>query len=154
MGCGSSGRIIDLLRLRGFAVEGLDLSPRMIELAQQRHPQVTFHQADLCEWSAPGGYSFVSAWDSLWHVPLGQHEGVLTKLLSWLEPDGVCVFTMGGLPHAQEKTDTAMGPKMYYSTLGVPRTLELIEAAGCLCRHLEYDQYPELHLYLIVQRFR
>jgi len=24
--------------------------------------------------------------------------------------------------------------------------------AGCICRHLEYDQYPELHLYLIVQR--
>ncbi|HEY7714658.1 MAG TPA: class I SAM-dependent methyltransferase, partial [Candidatus Binatia bacterium] len=34
IGCGSSGRIIDLLISRGFAVEGLDISSRMIELAK------------------------------------------------------------------------------------------------------------------------
>jgi len=30
--------------------------------------------------------------------------------------------------------------------------LEVIARAGCVCRHLEYDQHPEPHLYLIVQK--
>src|SRR5688500_1426678 len=50
VGCGSSGRILDLLQSHGFEVEGLDISPRMIELAKRRHPAVMFHHADICEW--------------------------------------------------------------------------------------------------------
>jgi len=32
------------------------------------------------------------------------------------------------------------------------RMLEVIAETGSVCRHLEYDQYPELHLYVICQR--
>jgi hypothetical protein len=35
--------------------------------------------------------------------------------------------------------------------LGIPATLRVISEAGCVCRHLEYDQYPELHLCVIAQ---
>ena len=34
----------------------------------------------------------------------------------------------------------------------IPQTLKLIDECGCICRHLEYDQYLESHLYLIVQK--
>jgi len=152
IGCGSSGRFIDLLLREGFAVEGLDISSMMIELARKRHPDVEFHQADIVDWVMPGQYDLISAWDSIWHIPLHEHEAVLDKLFAHLTPGGVCIFTMGGLDEASEKTDATMGPEMYYSTLGIPRVLELIAGAGCVCRHLEYDQYPELHAYLIVQR--
>jgi 2-polyprenyl-3-methyl-5-hydroxy-6-metoxy-1,4-benzoquinol methylase len=152
VGCGSSGRFIDLLSSHGFAVEGLDVSRRMIELARQRHPGVTFHHADICEWNLPRQYDFISAWDSIWHVPLAQQEAVLEKLLQGLTPGGVCIFTTGGLDAPGEKTDSAMGPRMYYSVLGIPKTLKALAQAGCACRHLEYDQYPELHVYLIAQR--
>ena len=70
IGCGSSGRIIDLLMRHGFDVEGLDLSQRMIELAKKRHPSVTFHHVDICEWDCLRKYDLISAWDSIWHVPL------------------------------------------------------------------------------------
>jgi hypothetical protein len=53
-----------------------------------------------------------------------------------------------------EKVDSAMGPQMYYSVLGIPNLLKLISESGCICRHLEYDQYPALHLYIIAQRGR
>jgi SAM-dependent methyltransferase len=154
VGCGSSGRIIDLLLGHGFTVEGVDLSARMIELARRRHPQVAFHHADVCDWELPHRYDFISAWDSIWHLPLAAQEPVLKKLLTGLAPGGVCIFTTGGLDGPAEKTDAAMGPPMYYSVLGVMPTLQIIAACGCVCRHLEYDQYPELHLYLIVQRLR
>jgi len=141
-----------LLLSHGFEVEGLDLSERMLELARQRHPDVTFHHADICRWTPDGRYDFISAWDSIWHVPMAEQAAVLDKLLGCLQPGGVCIFTIGGLDEPGEKTDAAMGPEMYYSTLGISKVLQLMEAAGCVCRHLEYDQYPEPHVYLIAQR--
>lgn len=152
VGCGSSGRIIDLLKKHGFDAEGLDVSRRMIEFAKRRNPDVVFHHADICEWKLPRAYDFVSAWDSIWHVPLSQQEHVLKKLLNGLSPGGVLIFTMGGLDAPSEKVDSAMGPRMYYSALGIPNTLKLLSDAGCVCRHLEYDQYPESHLYVIAQK--
>ena len=152
VGCGSSGRIIELMLENGFDAEGLDLSDRMLELARARHPNTRFHQADICEWVAENSYDFVSAWDSIWHVPLSEQATVLRKLMGCLNTNGVLVFTMGGLDAESEITDSAMGPEMYYSTLGVSKTLALIEETGCTCRHLEYDQHPEPHVYVIVQK--
>lgn len=152
IGCGSNGRIIDLLIDHGFDVEGLDISPQMIELAKQRHPHVTFHHADICEWDLPKRYDLISAWDSIWHLPLASQEPVMKKILQGLAPGGVCIFTTGGLDAPSEKVDASMGPKVYYSVLGIPKTLALISEAGCICRHLEYDQFPELHVYIIAQR--
>jgi len=152
IGCGSSGRIIDLLMSHGFDVEGLDFSRRMIELARMRHPSVTFHHVDICEWAGLRKYDFISAWDSIWHLPLVNQEPVLRKIMQSLAPGGVFIFTTGGLDAPSEKVDSAMGPQMYYSVLGIPNTLKLISESGCVCRHLEYDQYPELHLCIIAQR--
>jgi len=152
IGCGCSGRVIDLLLRHAFQVEGIDVSERMIELAKQRHPEVTLWHADICEWRLPRQYDCISAWDSVWHVPLVSQELVLRKMMEGLAPGGVCIFTTPGLGAPSEKVDSAMGPQMYYSGLGIPRTLELVAETECICRHLEYDQYPELHLYLIVQR--
>jgi len=152
VGCGSSGRLLDLLRERGFTVEGLDLSERMLELARRRHPDVTFHRADICDWQLPRAYDFISAWDSIWHVPLRHQEQVLRKILAGLSPGGVAVFTLGGTEGPSETTNCHMGPPMYHATIGIPRTLEQIADTGSLCRHLEYDQYPEPHVYVICQR--
>lgn len=152
IGCGSSGRIIDLLTTHGFDVEGVDLSCRMIELAKQRHPNVTFHHVDICEWELSRKYDLISAWDSIWHLPLASQEPVLKKIMQNLTPGGVFIFTTAGLDAPSEKVDSAMGPQMYYSGIGIPNTLKLIADSRCVCRHLEYDQLPELHLCVIAQR--
>jgi hypothetical protein len=83
---------------------------------------------------------------------LSSQETVLAKILQGLTSGGVCIFTTGGLDAPSEKVDSAMGVQMYYSLLGIPRTLALIAENGCVCRHLEYDQFPESHLYVIAQR--
>lgn len=152
VGCGSSGRFIDLLQTKGFEVEGIDVSAKMIQLARKRHPTVTFHHADICKWKLPRTYDFITAWDSIWHLPLASQEPVLKKLLSGLNSRGICIFSTGGVDAPNEKTDSFMGPEVSYSALGIPKLLEAISEAGCVCRHLEYDQYPELHLYVIAQR--
>ena len=45
-----------------------------------------------------------------------------------------------------------MGPPVYYSTLGIPGLLQVTQDAGCICRHLEFDQHPQSHLFVVVQR--
>lgn len=152
VGCGCTGRFIDLLQSEGFSPEGVDISERMADLAKKRHPEVVFHHQDICEWAIQEKYDFITAWDSIWHIPLKQQESVLEKLVSSLNPGGVLIFSFGGTNEQGDHTDDFMGPEMYYSTLGTNGFLRLFIHLGCIFRHLEYDQYPELHTYLIVQK--
>jgi SAM-dependent methyltransferase len=152
VGSGCNGRFIRLLASRGYEVEGLDVSAQMIALARAREPNVTFHHADVCEWKPARQYQFITAWDSIWHVPLDRSESVLRKLCGALSPGGVFIWTTGGVDGPEEKRDSAMGPPMYYSVPGISQTLHTVAEAGCVCRHLEYDQLPEKHVFLIVQK--
>ncbi|EDY18726.1 Methyltransferase type 11 [Chthoniobacter flavus Ellin428] len=152
VGSGCNGRFIRLLESHGYIVEGLDISAQMIALAKARNPHVTFYHEDVCEWAPSRQYDFITAWDSIWHVPLAQSENVLRKLCRALAPGGVFIWTTAGLDASEEKRDSAMGPPVYYSVLGTPKTLEIIAAEDCVCRHLEYDQPPEKHLFLIAQK--
>lgn len=152
VGCGCSGRFIDRLLAAGFSCEGVDVSARMIALARERHPEITFHLADIAEWPVPHRYDFLIAWDSIWHLPLAGQEPLMRKLCAALEPGGVLLFTAGGLDGPGEKSDSCMGPPVHYSTPGIPRLLALLDECGCGCRHLEFDQYPELHLCVIAQK--
>lgn len=152
IGCGSSGRIIDLLLAHGYRVEGLDISTEMIALARQKHPAITFHHADLSSWKFPRAYDFISAWDSIWHLPLADQENTLQKLCAALKPGGIMIFTSGGVDTPGDVTNPCLGEPLYHAALGIPALLRHIDNFGCICRHLEYDQHPESHLYLIIQR--
>jgi SAM-dependent methyltransferase len=151
VGCGT-GRLMGLVGKHGFRVDGVELSTAMIGLARQRHPAARLYHADICRWELPRSYDLIVAWDSVWHVPLAEQEAVLTKLCRGLTAGGVLVFTTGGTDTPDAKQDSFMGPPMYHATLGIPKTLRVLAEAGCVCRHLEYDQHPELHVYVIAQK--
>ena len=152
IGCGSSDRFIELFIAHRFKVEALDVSSRMVELAKQQHPDIPIYNTDIREWRFPREYDLISAWDSIWHIPLNDQEKMLRRILKKLTAKGVYIFTTGGIDEPGEKVDSLMGPEMYYSSLGLPRTLDVISEAGCVCRHLEYDRFPEPHVYIIAQR--
>ncbi len=151
VGCGT-GRLMSLLDKHGFRTDGIDSSPAMIALARHRHPTARLFHADICRWELPRTYDLIVAWDSLWHVPLNRQAAALTKLCRGLSAGGVLVFTTGGTDAPDEKRDSHMGPPMYHATLGIHKTLPVPAGAGGVCRHLEYDQYPEAHVYLIAQK--
>lgn len=152
IGCGSSGRIIDLLLSRGFEAEGLDISGEMLERAKRHHPDVRFHLADICTWAFPNSYDFISAWDSIWHVPQSQQLPVLRRICAGLTKDGVLIFTTGGVQLPEEITNPCFGQPLYHAAPGIPALIRTLEEANCACRHLEYDQYPEKHVYMVAQR--
>ncbi len=152
VGCGCTGRLIDLFSEEGFLPEGLDISEKMLLLARKKHPHVTFHHADICQWVQPCEFSLISAWDSIWHVPLSEQRSVITRLVESLVSGGVLIFSFGGTEGPGEHHDDFMGPEMYYSSLGTQGFVRLTGELGCELRHLEFDQYPELHAYMIVQK--
>ncbi|WP_126146582.1 class I SAM-dependent methyltransferase [Synechococcus elongatus] len=152
VGCGSSGRFIECLSNRGFQVEGLDISIAMIDLAQQLHPEVTFYRADICEWIPSKSYSLIVAWDSTFHLPLDQQAPVHRKLCAALEDQGILMFTCGGGDQAGEIAGVFQGQDFEYSTLGIDAFLKLLSDCHCTCLHLEYDQYPERHVYVIAKK--
>ncbi|WP_249975827.1 class I SAM-dependent methyltransferase [Vreelandella olivaria] len=152
IGCGCTGRFINLLQQEGFTPEGVDISAEMLRLAQLKHPKVTFHHQDICQWQPSEKYDLITAWDSIWHIPLAHQENVITNLINSLNEGGVLLFSFGGTDEPGEHTDSFMGPEVYYSTLGTNGFLSLLIKLGAVCKHLEYDQYPELHTYLIVQK--
>lgn len=152
VGCGCSGRFIELLQGHGFAPIGIDISRQMIALARQRHPEVQLHHADICNWELPTTYDFITAWDSIWHVPLSAQKAVFTKLVKGLAEDGVLIFSCGRTDEVGELYDSTMGPAVYYGSLGVNVILALLDELGCRIRHVEFDQYPELHVCIIAQK--
>ncbi|MBD2105288.1 trans-aconitate 2-methyltransferase [Leptolyngbya sp. FACHB-261] len=152
VGCGSSGRFIKTLFEHGFQAEGLDISREMINLAKQLHPEITFYVEDICRWIPPKLYSLISAWDSTFHLPLEAQEPVIEKLCNALEPGGVILFTCGGGHTNSEISGAFQGQNFEYSTLGVDAFLRILAKQNCTCRHLEYDQYPENHVYIVAQK--
>ncbi|MGF1689422.1 class I SAM-dependent methyltransferase [Photobacterium japonica] len=152
IGCGPTGRIMDVLLEAGFAPTGLDVSTEMLALAQRRHPQLLFVQADICEYTLMEKYDFITAWDSIWHIPLSQQAAVMGKIVASLNVGGIFIFSFGGTDEAGEHTDNYMGPEVYYSSLGTQGFLRVLMDLGCLIRHVEFDQHPELHTYMIVEK--
>jgi SAM-dependent methyltransferase len=152
VGCGSSGRFIEAFIKNGFTAGGIDISTEMISLARERHPEVTFYAADICTWKLPRKYDLISAWDSTFHLPIAEQKPVLKKLCDGLNPHGILLFTCGGGIAPQEISGGFEGETFDYSTLGIDEFLKLIVEFGCSCRHLEYDQYPENHVYMIAQK--
>ena len=152
VGCGCTGRFIDLLQGEGFTPSGLDISDKMLNIAREKHPDIRFVKGDICECELSEKYDFITAWDSIWHIPLSEQRNVLTKLVESLNVGGVLIFSFGGTDEEGFHTNNFMGPEVYYSSLGLNGFLKLFIELGCIIRHLEFDQHPELHTYLVVEK--
>ena len=152
IGCGCTNRFIPIIENKGLTYEGIDVSKDMLAIAKSQAPAHTFYCADVCTFTLTKHYSFISAWDSFWHIPLTQQEPLLKKLMNHLNDEGVLLFSCGGTGESGEHTNKVMGPEVYYASLGLHRYLEILMKAGGFIRHVEFDQHPELHTIIIVQK--
>ena len=88
VGCGP-GTVTAYLAGRGLDVAGVDLSPRMIELARQRYPGCTFSVGSSTELDLPAGsLAGVLGWWSLFNLPRDVLPEVLATMSRSLMPGG------------------------------------------------------------------
>ncbi|GAA6153651.1 class I SAM-dependent methyltransferase [Pseudoteredinibacter isoporae] len=150
IGCGAGGRLVRALEEKGFSITGLDVSVEMIKLASAQHPEHNFYHQDICDWQVDKNYDFILAWDSLFCLPYEQQEPVLEKLCSCLSPGGVFVYTLGDGDGWH--TDTWLEDEFYYSSIGIEKNIQCLLTQGMAIKHVELDQYPEKHVYIIASK--
>lgn len=153
VGCGCEGRFLRVLLARGFRCTGLDVSEKMLALVAHRHPAASFVAGDVCTWPMPRRYDLITAWDSTFHLPVESQEPVLLKLCQGLAPDGVLLFTCGDGQMPGTISGEIGGKRFEYSSLGVAEYIRLLRLGGCAIQHLERDQYPLNHVYIIAKKF-
>ncbi|HEU4683605.1 MAG TPA: class I SAM-dependent methyltransferase [Nitrospira sp.] len=152
VGCGCEGRYLRILLERGVLCTGVDVSREMIALAATRHPTVRFELADIAAWTLPHQYDLITAWDSTFHLPLQAQEPVLEKLCTGLTKQGVLLFTCGDTNEPGTVQGGFGGRRFEYSSLGVREYVRLLWRFDCTVRHIEYDQMPADHVYLIARK--
>ncbi|MDZ4817245.1 MAG: class I SAM-dependent methyltransferase [Verrucomicrobiota bacterium] len=152
VGCGSSGRFLRKFDDFGYVPVGVDISAKMIESAKRLDPEFEFHCANIVDWEIPTKFDLITAWDSTFHLPLECQEMVLEKMCRALTDNGVILFTCGGTWEPEEISGNFQGQTFEYSTLGISSYLSQLEKHGVLLRHLEYDQWPENHVFIIGQK--
>ena len=150
VGCGSGGRFIRTLVVKGYEVTGIDASAEMVRIAEKNHPDQTFIQADITDWDTDERFDFILGWDSLFHLPYDAQEPVLRKLADMLTEGGIMIHTFGDADGPI--SDEWLGQTFDYSSVGINRNLEILTEAGLKIMHLELDQFPETHVYAISKR--
>lgn len=96
LGCGTGELAVELARITGSRVTGVDLSPEFIDYARRVHrlPQLDFMAADLTRElpSVPGSrYDYIVGNGILHHLYYKLDE-VLPRLALWLNPGGRLIF--------------------------------------------------------------
>lgn len=150
VGCGTGGRLVRLVQERGFSISGIDVSSEMIALARLNHPEHDFIHEDICTWQGNEQFEFIYAWDSIFHIPYGMHTKVISKLCNHLTQNGVLFYSFGDA--LGEHTDTWHEDTFYYSSIGINENLKLLMNNGMTILHIELDQYPLKHVYVIAKK--
>jgi SAM-dependent methyltransferase len=79
VGCGP-GHVAGYLHDRGIAAIGVDLSPRMIDIARTAHPDIEFVIADMCDLPVPDrSWGGIVALYSIIHIPPAQLAEVFVE---------------------------------------------------------------------------
>jgi SAM-dependent methyltransferase len=92
LGCGP-GHVTRYLHEHGASVLGLDLSPRMVELARQLNPGLEFRQGNMAALAVEdASWAGIVAFYSLIHFPRSQMVSVLRELRRVLQPGGLLLI--------------------------------------------------------------
>jgi SAM-dependent methyltransferase len=88
VGCGP-GRVAGHLADLGLAVTGIDLSPRMVEVAREIYPKLSFTVGSILDLDLPdGGLGGVVGWYSLVHTPGELLPTAFAEFFRVLRPGG------------------------------------------------------------------
>jgi SAM-dependent methyltransferase len=137
LGCGGGGPTTQHLAAR-FALTGVDISARQIELARVNVPSAELIRADMTQVALPAeSFDAVVSFYAFGHLPYGDLPMLLRKIGTWLRPNGVLVATMSGADPGTIEPNW-LGVPMYFSGYEPSDTRRFIEEA-----RLEIESFRE-----------
>ena len=129
LGCGN-GDPADIAIARQHQVTGVDISPAQVELARQNVPTGRFLAQDLGSADfATGIFAAVVSFYTLEHLPRTEHQAVLDKIHTWLQPGGKFLIGTEAAGHAGD-TGEWLGVPMYFSSFDAATLLNMVKTTG------------------------
>jgi SAM-dependent methyltransferase len=156
IGCGP-GHVGRYLRDRGLPVVGIDLSPRMIELARQLHPDMTFQVGSMLDLpAADRSWAGITAFYSIVHTPPESLSIAFQEFHRTLLPGGLLLvaFHLGnGRIHEDELWGFDVDLDMYFHRREEIESVGELAGFGALA-HLERQpdeavEYPSRRAYIL-----
>ena len=131
LGCGAGVPVTRWLARR-FAVTGVDISARQLELARRHAPAARLLRSDMTDLSfAPETFDAVVAFHSIIHVPRAEHPALLEGIRRWLKPGGGFLGTWAlGAWEGEDGDWEGWGAPMRWSHHDGETSLELLRGAG------------------------
>jgi ubiquinone/menaquinone biosynthesis C-methylase UbiE len=89
--CGTGGHIAYLRDT--FTVEGIDINPRMLAIAQAKHPDIPFHLGDMVDFAIPRQFDVVaSLFSSICYLKTAERlSRAVTNMARHVRPGGVLI---------------------------------------------------------------
>jgi SAM-dependent methyltransferase len=139
LGCGAGVPVTRWLSDKGFAVTGVDVSARQLELARTYVPEATFIKADMTEVTfPPGSLDAVVAFYSIIHLPRTEHPALLGRIHRWLRPEGIFLATMTLTDYEGRDDDwEGWGAPMVWSHYDGDTNVAMLREAGFVIRYAE-----------------
>jgi SAM-dependent methyltransferase len=114
-----------------FAVTGVDIAARQIELARANVPGAFFIQTDMTELALPpAAFDAVTAFYVFGHLSREEHPALLASIAAWLKPSGLLVASFGMAEWPGSVEADWLGVPMYFSSWDAETTRGLVEATG------------------------
>jgi SAM-dependent methyltransferase len=148
VGCGSAGHVTRYLADQGVDAAGVDLSPKVIEVARRYQPGLSFEVADMRELpAADSSLAGIIAFYSVIHLPAGQVPTALAEFRRALAPGGLLLIAMhGGAGVASSDNWFGRNVQVQASLWSLAELVTATEASGfTIVRQRARQPYPGEH---------
>ncbi|KAK5123939.1 hypothetical protein LTR85_002136 [Meristemomyces frigidus] len=143
VGCGTGKPACEMLAEAGHQVTGIDITPRMIDIAKRQVPTATFIVADSRIWEPSHGESYDGVVSYFSWIAGMKQKDIRTffhRAYGWLKPGGHFVFgtvTVAG----EDMSIKWMGRDAVVSSLDAEETLAAIKNAGFLVEKEDTEMF-------------
>ena len=144
VGCGTGKPVCELLANAGLNANGIDITPKMIEIAIPQVPKAKFEVADARTWEPPAGSAqfdgIISCFAFLAAVSQADVRAFFPRAYRWLRPGGIFVF--GTVPMDLENVQIKwLGRDVVGSSLDIESCFDAIKSAGFVVEKHELENY-------------
>ena len=131
LGCGAGVPATRWLSER-FAVTGVDISARQLELARRHAPAATLIQGDMSTLDLPDStFGAVAAFYAIIHLPRAEQPALLRRIHRWLRPGGRFLATWALYAWEGDDRDwQGWGAPMWWSHHDAETSRWLLQEAG------------------------
>jgi len=132
LGCGAGIPVTRWLARRGYAVTGVDVSARQLELARRYVPEATFIKADMTDLAfGPETFDAVVALYAITHVPRAEQPALIADVFRWLKPGSAFLATWAVTGWEGEEDDwEGWGAAMRWSNHDLETNLGMLREVG------------------------